>query len=89
MTQTLRDEMAERMPGLRWTPPIGRVATGWAGKVRVARVILCGIGHECEASVLNAAWYGNCKSPAHAAKTIRRKLREFRDICDKALEETG
>lgn len=86
MTQTLRDQMAALLPGMTWTRPMGNVAVGKVGKQRVARAYRRLPTYHI--SVIIAGWIGVCQSPAHAAKTIRRKLREFIVIFGKALGET-
>lgn len=86
---TLRDQMAKLMPGLRWTRPTQCVAVGKIGRREVARVIQ----YDDQDPPTVVQIYGGdlfrgwVKSPAHAAKTIRRKLREFRGLFDEALEE--
>ena len=86
---TLRDEMAALMPGLTWTRPMWNVAIGRVGKREVARVVVRSwAGPEWPLYVAVGDWHGRSISPAHAAKTIRRKLAEFRDLFDMALEET-
>jgi len=89
MTQALRDQMVELMPGLRWTQPMARVATGRVDGREIVRVIYEPFSRHKFLVCINDL-DGRCQSPAHAAKTIRRKLREFRDLFDKALavEET-
>ena len=83
MTQTLRDEMAALMPGMKWTRPMCNVTVAKVGRCPVARVYGSLLGR---VTVILAGWQGHCQSPAHAAKTIRRKLRKFIEIFGKALE---
>ena len=82
---TLRDEMAELMPGLKWTRPVKGVASGAIGCLAHVRVAKHWFSHRHTVSV--PGWRGVCQSPAHAAKTIRRKLAQFIVIFGKALEE--
>ncbi len=87
---TLRDQMAELMPGLKWTRPTCSAVNGWVGETKV--VWVCNeAGRRKRATwavyFFTGDWYGLCQSPTHAAKTIRRKLREFIEIFGKALEE--
>ena len=82
---TLRDEMAELMPGLKWEEEEWRIVTTTAGIDFDVRVHKHLFGHRL--SVFVGDWYGQCQSPAHAAKTIRRKLKQFIEIFGKALED--
>ena len=81
---TLRDEMAELMPGLKWEEEEWRIVTTTAGIDFDVRVHKNRFGHRL--SVFVGDWCGQCQSPAHAAKIIRRKLVQRRDVLTQAVE---
>jgi len=75
--------MAQRLPGLKWTRPMAHVAAGTVGGLFDIRVTKHFCSHRLTVSL--PRWRGYVQSPAHAAKTIRRKLAKFRDLFAQAL----